>query len=267
MFHLEEQPVYGGVAQRLLRSVTDKMAVIGYNLKKQGNTAIASKLYEHVLLLLSSHTLQLYTLSHTIRFINHVYYHVQQGKAIDNKQFICMLVQYNCNAPALMDYAMRYIRQCYCHPELPDAALQHIKNFLKEVQCIACLVKAGFSKDAETAKEQILSVLLNELDYLQASVQTEAGTDTCSAADPEKIPMELSVDELAALFRLLKENRLIKEPNTKKMCRQVISSFKSCKSDAIALSSFINKYYNVERRTIDSLKNIFIDLHKKAHSL
>ena len=79
------------------------------------------------------------------------------------------------------------------------------------------------------------------------------GSDPVSA---KKIETSLSVPQLACLLKMLNKSGIITNPVKTELLEAVSKSFKTKKTENIALESLHNKFYNIEDKTRESVKQL-----------
>ena len=111
-------------------------------------------------------------------------------------------------------------------------------------------------------KEQIISWIEEEIEYLTKKIKLEANQFTSLSNNEEKIRFltNLSVAQLSYFFGLLIETGIIKHKNQTDIFRFIADNFKTNNTDKISADSVKVKYYNVESSTKNALREKIIEL-------
>ncbi|MFD0941562.1 hypothetical protein [Pedobacter boryungensis] len=83
----------------------------------------------------------------------------------------------------------------------------------------------------------------------------------------EKIALNLSVDQLALLLKLFKEQAIFKDTDISKLLNFVITYYTTVKGKDISFESLRNKYYLAESSTITHLKGKLIKMVNALNQL
>lgn len=263
LFPIEEEIFSDIFIRHLISPYYTALKQTAIILKTSGHTSLADLLYRHIIYLMTCSETKGYIFYHTIALIEQLFQSVQQNKIPDEKGAVSLILSLDLHTAIFQRYVEGYIKRMLIHVPKPSATMGKIKQIIKEIQCI----QPQFSFTGERLKDYALNLLKLELEYQESFAGATREIATVHQEAMEKIAMDLSVEELAAIIRLFKEQNIIKEQNISKICRQVIHCFKSCRTENIALNSFMKKYYNVERRTIDSLRALLKDMHGNAQHL
>lgn len=85
--------------------------------------------------------------------------------------------------------------------------------------------------------------------------------------DTEKIALNLSVDQLALLIKLFKEQEIFKDIELAKLLKFFISNYTTVQGKAISFESLRNKYYNAESSTVSHVKGRLISMMNALNKL
>jgi hypothetical protein len=111
-------------------------------------------------------------------------------------------------------------------------------------------------------KEQIISWIEEEIEYLTKKIKLEANQLTNISNNEEKIKFltGLSVAQLSYFFGLLMEVGIIKHKNQTDVFRFISENFKTNHSEKISVDSIKVKYYNVESNTKSAVRGKILEL-------
>lgn len=111
-------------------------------------------------------------------------------------------------------------------------------------------------------KEQIISWIEEEIEYLTKKIKLEANQLTNVSTNEEKIKFltGLSVAQLSYFFGLLMEAGIIKHKNQTDVFRFIAENFKTSNTEKISVDSIKVKYYNVESNTKNAVREKIIEL-------
>jgi len=108
-------------------------------------------------------------------------------------------------------------------------------------------------------KEVDINININVQDY--RTIPTN-GTDSVTQ---QKIETDLSVSQLAYLFRLMYEVGMLKVYNQTDLLKFISINFKTNNTQAISTRSLRSKYYNIDSATRDSVKKLLENLLAKLN--
>jgi hypothetical protein len=133
---------------------------------------------------------------------------------------------------------------------LKDYNQKQSRNFLK------------YKANLPSLKEQIISWIEEEIEYLTMKIKLEANQLTNVYNNEEKIKFltSLSVAQLSYFFGLLMEVGIIKHKNQTDVFRFISENFKTNNTQKISVDSIKVKYYNVETNTKNAVREKIIEL-------
>lgn len=82
------------------------------------------------------------------------------------------------------------------------------------------------------------------------------------AVVPKKLKFNLSVGEIALLFRLLLENKTIEAPIKEEMFRQISDSYESSRAESISINSLRKKFHEPDSNTLKDVDLLLINLRQ-----
>jgi hypothetical protein len=139
-----------------------------------------------------------------------------------------------------------------------DVLYRFLKNY-NQKQCRNIL---KYKANLPSLKEQIISWIEEEIEYLTKKIKLEANQFTNVTNNDEKIKFltSLSVAQLSCFFGLLMETGIIKHKNQTDIFRFISENFKTNNTEKISVDSIKVKYYNVENTTKKALREKIIEL-------
>ncbi|PWA05005.1 hypothetical protein [Flavobacterium psychrotolerans] len=139
-----------------------------------------------------------------------------------------------------------------------DVLYRFLKNYNQKQSRSILKYKANLP----SLKEQIISWIEEEIEYLTKKIKLEANQFTNVTNNDEKIKLltGLSVAQLSCFFGLLMETGIIKHKNQTDVFRFISENFKTNNTEKISVDSIKVKYYNVENTTKKALREKIIEL-------
>jgi hypothetical protein len=105
-------------------------------------------------------------------------------------------------------------------------------------------------------KDQVVMWLEEEICKVKESRSRSAGSQIIV----EKLPISLSVAQLAYFYKVLFDIGTIPTKNQKEIARFLAANFKTSKTDSLSVESLNSKYYNVEESTKAAVKDLVIKM-------
>jgi hypothetical protein len=139
-----------------------------------------------------------------------------------------------------------------------DVLYQFLKNYNQKQSRNFIKYKANLP----SLKEQIISWIEEEIEYLTKKMKLEANQFTNITSNEERVKLltGLSVAQLSCFFGLLMETGIIKHKNQTDVFRFISENFKTNNTEKISVDSIKVKYYNVENSTKKALREKIIEL-------
>lgn len=163
----------------------------------------------------------------------------------------------NYNNPELLHYLFKQINSTLRDLENQSLQLDYLYKILKETNQHTICAHIAFAPLEPNLKVQISAWLEEEIQYINKALSIRKETNQLNIEgtrnSPGKFQSELSVNELALLFRLLHDTDVIAHQNQSEIIQFVAENFSSKKSENISSSSLRTKYYSPESLTIDKL--------------
>lgn len=139
-----------------------------------------------------------------------------------------------------------------------DVLYQFLKNYNQKQSRNYIKYKTNLP----SLKEQIISWIEEEIEYLTKKMKLEAIQFTNSTSNEEKVKLltGLSVAQLSCFFGLLMETGIIKHKNQTDVFRFISENFKTNNTEKISVDSIKVKYYNIENTTKKAVREKIIEL-------
>jgi hypothetical protein len=139
-----------------------------------------------------------------------------------------------------------------------DVLYRFLKNYNQKQSRNILKYKANLP----SLKEQIISWIEEEIEYLTKKIKLEANQFTNVTDNDKRIKLltGLSVAQLSYFFGLLMETGIIKHKNQTDVFRFISENFKTNNTEKISVDSIKVKYYNVENTTKKALREKIIEL-------
>jgi hypothetical protein len=136
------------------------------------------------------------------------------------------------------------------YKELKNYNQKQTRNFIR------------YNQKVPSIKEQVISWIEEEIEYLTKKIKLEANQFTNVASNEDKIKFltSLSVAQLCYFFALLIETGIIEHKNHTDIFRFISENFKTAMTDKISTVSIKSKYYNIETSTKNAIREKIIAL-------
>lgn len=175
------------------------------------------------------------------------------------RQDLCRaLINLNYNTLMFFDYYTESVKKALVNCETLSDRIDLVSWFLKQCNQEQCLQKISFDPQLPPIHVQLGEWLTQELDYLRQKYQFRLSPGL-HEEDPEKdfkLNFDLSVSQLAYLFKALVETGFIRNKNTSQLIRFLVKFVKTKKSESVSYESFRMKFYNPESGTKDAVKKV-----------
>jgi hypothetical protein len=175
------------------------------------------------------------------------------------RQDLCrVLINLNYNALMFFDYYTGSVKKALVNCETLSDRIDLVSWFLKQCNQEQCLQKISFDPQLPPIHVQLGEWLTQELDYLRQKYQfrLSPGLHEEDPAKDFKLDFDLSVSQLAYLFKALIETGFIRNKNTSQLIRFLVKFVKTKKSESVSYESFRMKFYNPESGTKDAVKKV-----------
>ncbi|MFI5452861.1 hypothetical protein ACHMWN_11970 [Pedobacter sp. UC225_61] len=179
---------------------------------------------------------------------------------------ILLLIRLNFNHLPFMVYCKSLHTKELDQATCKIAKLNVLKAQLKTIRLIH--PKPGYALEAASASViEVLSAWIVEERICMEMTQEIEPLETMRHTDSEKIALNLSVDQLALLIKLFKEQEIFKDIEPSKLLKFFISNYTTVKGKDISFESLRNKYYNAESSTVSHVKGKLINMINALNKL
>ncbi len=177
--------------------------------------------------------------------------------------FISFLISQNFNSPSFYGYVLECITKETNNADDPLLQKQLLEKCLKKY-CTGPkridLCHTPSMTNVFDMLERWLLVEIKKCKKKQRSYDPRQTTLVVDQANVHKIEISLSVSQLACLFRIMNQTDIITNEVHREMLETVSKTFKTKKTENIALESLYNKFFNIEAGTKDSMKQVLKQL-------
>jgi hypothetical protein len=175
------------------------------------------------------------------------------------RQELCKaLINCNYNSPDFFRYYTTTVEKALANCETMSDRIDLISWFLKECNQQQSLGEISFHPERPPIHVHLGEWLTQELDYYKQKQQLLLSPGLLKDG-PEKdfkLNFDLSVSQLAYLFKALIDTSVIRNKNTSQLIRFLVKFVKTKKSESVSYESFRMKFYNPESGTKDAVKKV-----------
>lgn len=152
----------------------------------------------------------------------------------------------------------------YCEnvEQFMDESNEPLKNYKKLYSELDKEFQVLYQEYFDTVKTAInkITSTINNIDINDLESNTPASSNTNSTT-PEKIKLNLSVGEIALLFRLLKENNTIVDSKSNAdLYRSISTIFASKKTEHISTNSLNKKFHEPDQYSLSEIETLLTNL-------
>lgn len=170
-----------------------------------------------------------------------------------------MLISINFNTPAIAAFLTGELRALVDTEPAVSGKLRVLKLRLKEICQLITVPHAALNKSHLSLRLQLVNWLQDEICYYEQEQQLQQLPVT-GKSSTEKIHTSLSVPQLAFLFRLLKEEKLITNNNQSELLKVVSSSFTTANREQFSYGHLHGTFYKIEAHTKRSVYDLLLRL-------
>ncbi len=172
---------------------------------------------------------------------------------------INFLISNNYNFPPFFKFLIGEITGELHREDNPEVQRQVLQSHAKRFGHIPVRTGDFYQKDFPPVNQLIENWLNIELKQCRKKLKAynpQQQVIIPAPAHGHKIETSMSVAELALMFRLYNKTGVVTNNKQMEMLHAIIESFSTSKTTTIAIGSLHNKYYNIEDRTRESVKEI-----------
>ena len=171
------------------------------------------------------------------------------------------LIRINFNDPKFFKFCTGFISSAIQIRETLSDRIDQCAYFYKVVNQTTVIHDVAFDSSVSSIKDQLLEWLSHELDYLHHKQHLQLSPKEGGLIKTDfKIIFDLSVSQLAYLFKIFSEVGIIQNKNTSELIRFLAKFVKTKKAESVSYESLRIKYYNNENGTKDAVKKTFHSL-------
>lgn len=189
-------------------------------------------------------------------YITEFYNNLKLDQEITELRIIRIMFHINYNSLSLLDYLQKQINSTL--QELGDRNLQldYLYKVLKETNQKNICSHLAFNLGELNLKVLLSAWIEEEIQYINKLQNNQKSEETLFANGTEKskILSDLTVSELALLFRLMHDTGALQHENQSEIIQFIADNFYTKRAENISTSSLRTKYYSPDDVTIKSLK-------------
>lgn len=195
----------------------------------------------------------------------------KEGNSLEQPQLRNLLISFNLNNTAFYEYCTSYITQQL--GELPNvhAQLDLLSYTASEIQQVTQQRGLIYDKNAPNIKELMHEWIQVETKHLRTKEKPKNTGKTTSSFDtlPDnfKLQTSLTVAEIAALIRILKEMDVVENRNMQDVFRMIPFCFCAEKKTAFESSVFQTSYHHISDETFEKITSLATQIIKQVHQL
>ena len=179
---------------------------------------------------------------------------------------IKFLVTNNYNPLALFNFIIAEIIGELNQVDDPEIQRQVLESHAKRIRLIPVRIGNYYYKDAPSVYQLVENWLNIELKDCRKKLKVfnpqQQSLIPAALVQGQKIETSLSVAQLALIFRLGNKTGIVTNNTQMEILQAVTNTYSTQKVSTIALESLHNKYYNIEDRTRESVKEILLKMVK-----
>lgn|GEM_PF-2748279 len=189
---------------------------------------------------------------------------VKSRDRYEEDDIINFLISQNFNSPLFFEVVTGYIIGELHQEDDPIIQRQVLESHAKRLTLLPVRIGNPYRHDFP-----FINVLLEKwlaIEMKQCRKKVKAYDPQQQSISPKSVPKletNLSVAQIAYLFKILNQSGIIINKTQMDMLQAVTKSFSTKKTDNIALESLHNKYYNVEDKTKESVKELLEKIIKQ----
>lgn len=170
---------------------------------------------------------------------------------------IRVLLHYNYNTQAFYSYLVKYITWSVNKASLISEKLDQLAYYLKFSNQEYPIAGVAFDHHSPPINVQIAEWVSQEIQYLKSKRQLLSTISAEEVVSNEfRLNFDLSVSQVAFLFRAFIEAGVIQNENTSELIRFLTKYVKTKRAGELSFESFRIKYYSVESGTKDAVKKV-----------
>ena len=191
---------------------------------------------------------------------------IQFYEVHDEDNFIAFAITQNFNSPGFYGYVLDHITKELDNEDNPFLQKQILEIYLRKYCSGPKRLDVQHTPSLDNVCNLLENWLLLGIKHCKKRQKEYNPSQTKLLQKPDqdlpKIETSLSVPQLAYFFRILNKAGIITNEVNREMLEIVSKTFKTKKTDNIALESLYNKFFNAEDGTKESVKQVVKQLLK-----
>ena len=177
---------------------------------------------------------------------------------VARQDLVNLLIKINFNTSDIFQFYCTHISSKLAVTETLSDRVDQVSYFIKTVSQVESLPGVAFNVDERHIKIQLLDWLASELEYLRQKqiLQFPCPSQEQAIQKDFKLTFDLSVSQLACLFKVFTESGVVQNKNTSELIRFLAKFVKTKKAENVSFESLRIKFYDVESGTKDAVKKM-----------
>jgi hypothetical protein len=172
-------------------------------------------------------------------------------------QNICkLLICLNFNSDRFFAFYIKRINNALLKCESLSERIEQLAYYYKICSQEQCSRKLSFCPECTPINVQLLEWITQELEFLRQKQQLSVPSQQGSGNSDYKINFDLSVAQLACLFKVFTETSIVQNKNTSELIRFLAKFVKTKKAETVSFESLRIKFYDVESGTKDAVRKM-----------
>lgn len=178
---------------------------------------------------------------------------------VARQDLVNLLIKINFNTSDFFRFYCMHISSKLAVTETLSDRVDQVSYFIKTVSQVEVLPHVALNVDERHIKIQLLDWLASELEYLRQKqiLQFPCPPQGDGIQKDFKLNFDLSVSQLAYLFKVFTETSVVQNKNTSELIRFLAKFVKTKRAETVSFESLRIKFYDVESGTKDAVKKMF----------
>lgn len=188
-------------------------------------------------------------------YITEFYNNLKIDQEISESLIIRIMFHVNYNSLSFLEYLQKLIMSTLSELGERNLQLDYLYKILKETNQKNTCSHLAFNPSELSLKVLLSAWIEEEIQYIikLQNIQKTEETLFSNGTEKYKILSDLTVSELALLFRLLHDTEALPHENQSEYIQFIADSFYTKRAESISYSSLRTKYYSPDETTIKSL--------------
>ena len=172
-------------------------------------------------------------------------------------------IRANLNSNQLISYSGEFIKNHLSGIETYQEKKLELHRYIKTVKQIPIQNKESYIPENKSLKKHILKWLKEELTFVDKILEQSVTLQIPSPNTPIEVPKEklninLTIPEIALLFRLMVETNLLQASTRTQVFDFITNNLKTNSSENLSKASIKNKFYSPENTSFESVEKVLI---------